>query len=57
MALVKQPKTAGFRPKSRYDVLVACKRRSSVNSRAWLWRFDDVTGVVKTEYFALSNEN
>jgi len=24
---------------------VACKRRSSVNSRDWLRRFDDVTGV------------
>jgi len=22
MALVRQPKTAGFRPKSRYDILV-----------------------------------
>ena len=27
---------------------VACKRRSSVNSGAWLWRFDDVTGVEKS---------
>jgi len=26
---------------------VACKRRSSVNSGAWLRRFDDVTGVEK----------
>jgi len=28
--------------------LVACKRRSSVNSRPWLRRFDDVTGVEKS---------
>jgi len=27
---------------------VACKRRSSVNSGAWLRRIDDVTGVEKT---------
>ena len=27
---------------------VPCKRRSSVNSGAWLRRFDDVTGVAKT---------
>ena len=27
---------------------VACKRWSSVNSRAWLRRFDDVTGVEKS---------
>jgi len=27
--------------------LVACKKRSSVNSGAWLWRFDDVSGVEK----------
>ena len=27
---------------------VACKRWSSVNSGAWLWRFDDVTGVKKS---------
>jgi len=26
---------------------VACKRRSSVNSGAWLQTFDDVTGVKK----------
>ena len=26
-----------------------CKRRSSVNSGAWLWRFVDVTGVAKTD--------
>jgi len=38
-----------------YDLLpsklvkrVACKRRSSVNSGAWLRRFDDVTGVEKS---------
>jgi len=29
-------------------VRVACKRRSSVNSGAWLRRFDDVTGVEKS---------
>jgi len=29
-------------------VKVACKRRSSVNSGAWLRRFDDVTGVAKS---------
>jgi len=28
---------------------VPCKRRSSVNSGAWLRRFDDVTGVAKTD--------
>jgi len=27
---------------------VPCKRRSSVNSGAWLWRFDDVTAVEKS---------
>jgi len=27
---------------------VACKRRSSVNSGAWLRRFDDVNGVEKS---------
>jgi len=27
---------------------VACKRRSSVNSGAWLQRFDDVTRVEKS---------
>jgi len=27
---------------------VPCKRRSSVNSRAWLRRFDDVTRVEKS---------
>ena len=31
------------------QLLVACKRRSSVNSGAWLRRFDDVTGVIKTD--------
>jgi len=30
---------------------VTCKRRSSVNSEAWLRRLDDVTGVVKTDIF------
>ena len=30
---------------------VACKRQSSVNSEAWLRRFDDITGVVKTDFF------
>ena len=30
---------------------VACKRRSSVNIGAWLRRFDDATGVVKTDMF------
>jgi len=29
--------------------LVPCKRRSSVNSGAWLQRFDDVNRVVKTD--------
>jgi len=28
---------------------VPCKRRSSVNSGAWLRRFDDVTEVAKTD--------
>jgi len=27
---------------------VPCKRWSSVNSKTWLWRFDDVTGVEKS---------
>jgi len=27
---------------------VPCKRRRSVNSGAWLCRFDDVTGVEKS---------
>jgi len=27
---------------------VPCKKRSSVNSGAWLRRFDDVTGVEKS---------
>jgi len=31
-----------------YQIKVLCKRRSSVNSGAWLWRFDDVTGVEKS---------
>jgi len=30
---------------------VACKRRRSLNSRAWLQRFGDVIGVVKTDIF------
>jgi len=30
-------------------VWVPCKRRSSVNSGAWLRRFDDVTGVAKID--------
>jgi len=30
------------------QIQVACKRRSSVNSRAWLRRFDDVTRVEKS---------
>jgi len=30
-------------------IYVPCERRSSVNSRAWLRRFDDVTRVVKTD--------
>jgi len=30
------------------SIWVACKRRSSVNSGAWLRRFDDVTGVEKS---------
>jgi len=28
---------------------VLCKRRSSVNSGAWLRGFEDITGVVKTD--------
>jgi len=28
---------------------VPCKRRNSVNSGTWLRRFDDVTGVAKTD--------
>ena len=28
--------------------MVPCKRQSSVNGRAWLRRFDDVTGVEKS---------
>jgi len=48
--------------------MVACKRRSSVNSGAWLRRFDDVTGVeescvakginrkkAKEKYFVIAN--
>jgi len=31
-----------------YFVKVPCKRQSSVNSGAWLRRFDDVTRVKKT---------
>ena len=31
------------------DIQVPCKRRSSVNSGAWLRRFDDVTWVAKTD--------
>jgi len=38
-------------------VWVPCKRRSSVNSGAWLRRFDDVTGVAVNWKFALRNEN
>ena len=47
---------------------IACKRRSSVNSGAWLRRFDDVTGVeescvakginrkkAKEKYFDIAN--
>jgi len=30
---------------------VPCKRPSSVTSGAWLRRFDDVTGVAKTDIF------
>jgi len=30
------------------SILVACKRRSSVNSGAWLRRFDDVIIVKKS---------
>jgi len=30
-------------------ILVACKRRRSIINGAWLRRFDDVTGVVKTD--------
>jgi len=30
---------------------VACKRQSFVNSGAWLQRFDNATGVVKTDFF------
>ena len=29
-------------------ILVSCKRRSSVNSGAWLWRFEYVTGIEKS---------
>jgi len=37
---------------------VPCKRRSSVNSKAWLQRFDDVTRVAKTDiYFTFNIEN
>jgi len=32
-------------------VTVASKRQSSANSGAWLRRFDDVTGIVKTDIF------
>jgi len=34
---------------SKLQFAVPCKRRSSVNSGAWLRRFDDVTGVAKTD--------
>jgi len=30
------------------NIQVPCERRSSVNSKAWLRRFDDITGVAKT---------
>jgi len=30
-------------------IKVPCKIRSSVNCGAWLWRFDDVTRVTKTD--------
>jgi len=33
------------------EVQVACKRRSYANSGAWLRRFEDATGVVKTDIF------
>ena len=36
---------------------VPCKRRSSVNSGVSLRRSNDVTGVPKTDCFALSNDN
>jgi len=35
----------------QYDFTVPCKRRSSVNSGAWLRRFNDVTGAAKTDIF------
>jgi len=33
------------------QIWVACKRWSSANSGAWLPRFDDLTGVLKTHIF------
>jgi len=33
---------------------VPSKRRSSINSGAWLRRFDDVTGVAKTDILRLA---
>jgi len=33
------------------DFGVACKRPSSLKSGTWLRKFDDVTGVVKTDIF------
>jgi len=33
------------------QVWVPCKWRSSVKSGAWLRRFDDITGVAKTDIF------
>jgi len=36
------------------DIWVPCKRRSSVNSRAWLRRFNDVNGVGKTDILRLA---
>ena len=36
---------------------VPCKKQSSVNDGAWLWRFNDITRVAKTDILRLSNEN
>ena len=38
----------GYGPVPNAVKKIACKRRSSVNSGAWLRRFDDVTGVEKS---------
>jgi len=42
---IRSTKNSG---KKQVYVMVGCKRQSSINSRAWLRRFDDVTRVEKS---------